>query len=163
MVREACLTIQMEPLNLLLKIPVIERFLSKINIVDSCWEWTAFVSKNGYGTFWFNGKSCRPHRFIYEYYHGMICPDLVLDHLCRNRKCVNPIHLEQVTQKENVMRGIGLAVINFKKTYCKQGHEFTEENTYVYPHGKRECRICNRINCKNRRLNLKKLIVGVVR
>ncbi len=148
-----------------LEITPIDRFLSMIKIVESgCWEWQGYVFKSGYGSFWFNDKTYRSHRFIYEYYHGSICPDLTIDHLCRNRKCCNPNHLEQVTYKENVLRSpFTQASINSRKTHCIYGHEFNESNTYVYSHGKRECRICNRTNCKKRRLNSKKLIVGVVR
>lgn len=118
--------------------PAIERFLSKISISDSgCWEWTACLVGR-YGYFW-NKKLGYSHRFIYEYYHGDISSVLELDHLCRNRKCVNPLHLEQVTHKTNMGRGM-----RAQSTHCKRGHEFTPENTYPKPTG-RECRTCKRI------------------
>ena len=111
--------------------PAIEKFLSKISVVDNgCWEWSAVKNQYGYAQFKLNDKIIYAHRFIYEYYHGVICPDLTIDHLCRNRKCVNPLHLEQVTHKENILRGVGITAINSKKTHCPQGHKYDNENTY---------------------------------
>lgn len=117
--------------------------MEKINVVESgCWEWTVSLSVKGYGSIAVYGKHLRSHRFIYEYYHGEINPELTIDHLCRNRKCVNVIHLEQVTMAENVMRGISPSAINSRKTHCKRGHLFTSDNTYRNHNGK-NCRICN--------------------
>ncbi len=125
----------------------IETILSKINVVDSgCWEWTGYVpSQLGYGHVSMNSKPHRVHRVIYEYYHGEIDQKLVLDHLCRNKKCCNPIHLEQVTQRENVLRGVGIAALCAKQTHCLRGHEFNEDNTYITPNGSRKCRLCKRL------------------
>ncbi len=136
----------------------IERFLQKINVADSgCWVWTASLGQKRYAQFGLNYKMILGHRFIYEYYHGQICPDLTIDHLCRNRKCVNPIHLEQVTQKVNVLRGIGLCAVNARKTHCPQGHEYNNENTYINQ-GYRYCKTC--LRDRNRRyMQLKKLVV----
>lgn len=137
--------------------PVIERFLSKISISNSgCWEWNGYIQENGYGQTSIKSKGVYTHRFIYEYYHDSIHPDLTIDHLCRNRKCVNPLHLEQVSHKENIMRGDTLALKNSKKTHCKRGHEFTPKNTYVNPRGSRCCMICTnylkRLTYKNNKL-----------
>ena len=126
----------------------IERFLSKIHINDSgCWELPAWKNQYGYGQFSIKNKIFKAHRFIYEYYHGAICPDLTIDHLCRNRKCCNPLHLEQVTKKENMLRGIGITALNAKKTHCIHGHEFNEENTW-YIQGGRRCKTCNYLRHK---------------
>ena len=120
----------------------IERFLSKISITKSgCWEWTGYLDKDGYGTFWSRNVTLGAHRFAFEYYYGAICPDLTINHLCRNRRCVNPEHLEQITNKENVLKGVGLTAINARKTHCMRGHEFTPENTYSYSN-QRICKIC---------------------
>lgn len=123
-------------------IPAIERFLEKISVADNgCWEWLGAKSR-GYGTLRLNNKTILAHRFIYEYYNGSICPDLTIDHLCRNRACCNPLHLEQITSRLNILRGIGIAAINFRKTHCPKGHEYTEENTYISPNKKRSCLTC---------------------
>ncbi|WP_249139118.1 DNA (cytosine-5-)-methyltransferase [Actibacterium sp. MT2.3-13A] len=84
-----------------------ERFWSKVEKTESCWDWTAALNEKGYGIFWSNDqdRSVRAHRFAYEQIDGEIPDGLELDHLCRNRKCVNPAHLEPVTGKENTRRG----------------------------------------------------------
>ncbi len=124
--------------------PAIESFLEKINVANNgCWIWLGGKNTDGYGYFYTNSKTVRCSRFIYEYYYGQICPDLVLDHLCRNRACVNPVHLEQVTIRKNILRGFGVTAINFKKTHCPQGHEYDDENTYIFKgNGSRRCKIC---------------------
>ena len=123
--------------------PAIVRFLAKINVVETgCWEWTAYLNQYGYSKFQLNGKIITAHRFIYEYYYGTICPDLTIDHLCRNRKCVNVNHLEQVTNRLNIQRGIKYNTI---KTHCKHGHKFNKTNTRIYK-GFRVCRACEKIN-----------------
>ena len=86
-----------------------KRFTDKIEIdTDSeCWNWTAAIFKGlGYGKFNFNGKTCYAHRVSYELHVGEIPSGLQIDHLCRNRKCVNPDHLEPVTHIENIRRGM---------------------------------------------------------
>lgn len=85
---------------------------------------------DGYGRFWINGKLGLAHRVAWELTYGPISPGLHLDHLCRNRSCVNPEHLEPVSHAENVLRGEGITAVNARKTHCKRGHELTEENTY---------------------------------
>jgi hypothetical protein len=120
----------------------IERFLNKINISKSgCWEWSGSKTKGGYGQFIINTKKYYTHRFIYEYYHGQICPDLQIDHLCRVRACCNPTHLEQVTQKENMLRGS-----RPNQTHCKRGHELSGNNLYTDKKKHRTCITCRQIN-----------------
>lgn len=110
-----------------------------------CWIWTASVSTPGYGQVYLSGRNRIAHRLVYELLVGPIPEGLNLDHLCRNRRCVNPAHLEPVTQRENLMRGVGtIAGQNARKTHCKHGHEFTPENTRRDAKGNRHCRACAR-------------------
>jgi len=129
----------------------LQRFWNKVRKSNNCWIWVATKNKEGYGKFWFNKKHLKAHRFAYEMFIGLIPKDLTIDHLCRNPSCVNPEHLESVTLKENILRGKGVGVINSKKTHCIHGHEFTEENTYIYSNGDRKCRTCRAIGLSNYR------------
>lgn len=117
---------------------------------NECFNWIGCLTVNGYGRFNLNGVMIRAHRLSYEIYKGEIPKGLEIDHLCRNRKCVNPEHLEVVTKQENILRG-ELGLINKSKTHCKYGHEFNEKNTYKRSHGARTCRECNRIRASKYR------------
>jgi hypothetical protein len=132
-----------------------ERFLSKWTVAESgCWEW-AKPKKNGYGYFYLDGKELCAHRVSYTTAVGPIPHGLVLDHLCENPRCINPDHLEPVTQGENVARGGFYAArdaFNAARSACKHGHEFTPENTYHHPHGFRCCRTCQRDRDTERRI-----------
>lgn len=123
-----------------------ERFWPKVDVKSraECWEWTASRSPNGYGQFSLQGKRTGAHRFAYESVNGPVSPALVLDHLCRNKGCVNPEHLEAVTHWENLRRGVGGPALNYYKTHCDSGHIFDGDNTYITKKGRRSCRICHR-------------------
>lgn len=108
-----------------------------------CWVWTGRLHL-GYGTFSAQSRHYRAHRFSYELHVGPIPDGLVLDHLCRAKHCVNPSHLEAVTQAENLRRGSSPSALNARKTHCKRGHEFTPENIIPAPNGGRHCRTCVR-------------------
>ncbi len=112
------------------------RFWRKVDASGDCWEWTG-AKGNGYGVAWLEGGLTRPHRAVYEALVGPIPAGYQLDHLCRNRACVNPAHLEPVTQQENIRRGFRIS-----KMACPQGHPYDDGNTYWYD-GRRYCRACH--------------------
>lgn len=124
----------------------LKRFTAKYTVLENgCWQWIAAMKSNGYGVFSMGGRAGRDyyaHRLAYEHYIGRIPEGMQIDHLCRNRACVNPTHLEPVTMKENLLRGQGPTGTNARKTHCKYGHPFTAENAYIRPNGTRHCRKC---------------------
>lgn len=110
-----------------------------------CWNWQGKKLPSDYGSITFAGRQWYSHRVSYELHHGPIPDGLHLDHLCRNRSCCNPAHLEAVTCKENVHRSpIAPAAINARKTHCLRGHELSGANLGVHPEGGRYCRTCAR-------------------
>src|SRR3990167_11441832 len=109
----------------------IKRFMDKIKKTDNCWIWTATKTPKGYGQFSLNGKMVRVHRVSYQLFKGDIPNGLMLDHLCRNPSCVNPDHLEAVTNKVNQLRGNTIIAKQVSTTHCPKGHEYTKENTYL--------------------------------
>lgn len=118
------------------------RFSSKIIYLPSgCHQWTGRLD-SGYGRFWCNGKTLLAHRVAWELDHGPVPAGLQLDHLCRNRGCVNPVHLEPVSLKTNVLRGAGITATNLKKTHCVRGHPLAGSSLYVTKSGHRTCRTC---------------------
>lgn len=130
------------------------RFMAFVEKADSgCWNWTGTCQKNGYSAFGIAGKTVRGHRWSYEHFVAPIPDGLEIDHLCRNRKCVNPSHLEPVTRKENSRRAM--------RSHCVNGHEFTPENIYMHS-GRRYCRTCRRIRVREyqRRKNAQSKEVG---
>lgn len=125
-----------------------ERFWAKVDKTDTCWLWTATVTKGGYGMFYFNGHHVYAHRFAYEWFVGPIPAGLQIDHVrsrgCRHRHCVNPAHLEAVTQRENLLRGDTISARAAAATHCPQGHPYSGDNLQVRKTGKRNCRECHR-------------------
>lgn len=131
------------------KRPIIDRFLEKIAVqVSGCWDWTGSISTNGYGFLWDGKNNVRAHRFAYEYFTNFLIPiNMEIDHLCRNHQCVNPDHLEVVSHRENVLRGINPTLLGNRRrsiTHCLRGHLYVEESTYIDSGGYRACKICKR-------------------
>jgi hypothetical protein len=135
------------------------RLLSKVEWSHplGCWVYTGGISPNGYGRFWLNGKTVSPHRMAYIKWIGPIPGGYVIDHLCRTPSCLNPWHLEAVTQSVNVIRGNstneGGAAYHRNKTHCPQGHEYNAENTSIVTRRsgtERRCKACSRERWRKR-------------
>ena len=114
---------------------------------DNCVIFKGTLSRTGYGVVRVGIKSNYSfvHRLTHEIFNDHIPKDMVIDHLCRNRNCINPKHLRSVTQAQNTLENsMGPAALNKRKTHCKNAHEFTDKNTRVYKNH-RHCRECHRL------------------
>ena len=117
------------------------RFLAKVEKAEACWLWLGARTSSGYGNFWTRATgNIVAHRYAYESLVGPVPADMMLDHLCRVRHCVNPAHLEPVTNRENLRRGVqGFAFTG----RCRRGHDTTAPGAIrTKPDGRRECRTC---------------------
>ena len=115
---------------------------SIVDFPTQCWTYRACPEKDGYCRIGMNGKRYSIHRASYSYFKGQIPYGKEIDHLCRNRKCFNPSHLEAITHRTNVLRGIGLSAINAKKTFCPKGHLYIGYNIKMTRNQERICRTC---------------------
>ena len=130
-----------------------ERFWSRVNKTETCWEWTGGFMVGGYGQFWLKSqnRSIGAHRFAWEEANGPLPAGLFVCHRCDNRKCVRPAHLFAGTPLDNTrdMLAKGRQKKPLGLTHCKHGHEYTPENTYEYKSGRR-CRTCELARCKRK-------------
>jgi hypothetical protein len=123
-----------------LAVPFEDRIAARTVLTETgCWEWTGNRYRNGYAGLFWQGKTRLAHRLTYEHFVGPIDEGLVIDHLCCNKACVNPAHLEPVTPRENTRRAM--------RSHCVNGHPFSDENTWMHK-GKRYCRTCRYLRNK---------------
>ena len=129
----------------------LERFDANTDADGDCIVWTGGTNSNGYGRLTVNGRRMLAHRYAWERENGPVPDGLELDHLCRNRPCVNLAHLEPVTHRENVLRGEAPCAQVVRTDVCKRGHAYDDENTHLGPDGKRYCRKCRALRARRYR------------
>lgn len=127
---------------------------TRLNAETGCWNWTGNHSTAGYGRICINEAWQLAHRMMYAQIKGPIPAGLGLDHLCRNRQCLNPSHLEPVTQTENHRRG-NAGHHNGQKTKCKHGHPLSGPNVWISIDGRRYCTTCDRLRRRAKAAKLK--------
>ena|SRR3990172_4780002 len=139
------------------KIDLHQRFFEKVIVTNTCWLWKAYKNKYGYGCLSYLGKNTGAHVVAYILFRGHIPEGLQIDHLCRVKHCVNPEHLEVVTLKENINRGIRHKK---SKVFCNQGHYLSDSDVYHVRKQnnkiKRYCKLCVK-SCKQKKLNKSKI------
>ena len=124
----------------------VRRFYLFVLPARGCWEWRGARLSNGYCVFWFQGKNVKAHRWAYEHCVAPIAKGMTIDHLCRNRACVNVLHMEVTTMRENLARGTSPSARMALRGGCSRGHLFSLDNTWYSSSGWRICKTCNRDN-----------------
>lgn len=126
-----------------------ERIKARVEIDGAgCWQWRRKRDREGYGHIKLHGRDLLAHRASYEAFVGVIPAGLTLDHLCRQTGCVNPAHLEPVTNRENILRGNGVTAQAARKTHCPAGHPYDDANTWRGRRGERHCKTCRRLSSR---------------
>lgn len=123
---------------------LLRQFWVRVDKTDACWSWLGDRTPYGYGRFSFRGRAVAAHRFAYELLRGPIPDGLVIDHLCRVKHCVNPAHLEPVTQRENVLRGESIPAQYARRTHCERCGTQLEALPGAPARRQRHCPQCKR-------------------
>lgn len=125
-------------------------FWRRVEKRSGCWKWKGFVHTTGYGVIGFSEpRQYRAHRISYTLANGQIPRGLTIDHLCRNRWCVNPKHLEAVTNRENILRGNSPTAANAIRRRCVRGHSLSGDTIRLY-RGRRVCLLCEQAHNRNK-------------
>lgn len=142
----------------------IQRFSAKFvaNGYNDCWIWTGAVESQGYGRFCLHGKTIYAHRASFILHNSVIPDGMQIDHLCRNRRCVNPSHLEIVTQKENILRGESPTAKHARQAVCIRGHELSGKNLRIAPNGARKCKTCHNSESKRSYMKKKSVLLALL-
>lgn len=132
------------------------KYWEKVNKTSGCWKWGAWSNGKGYGLVRINGKSYLAHRISYEIAYGEIPKGLVIDHICNNTKCVNPSHLQAITQQQNILRSTKhISKERASKKQCIRGHNLFGDNLYIRKDRRRACKLCKSLaSYKSRKASL---------
>ncbi|PXH62351.1 HNH endonuclease signature motif containing protein [Klebsiella variicola] len=127
------------------------RLLSKVekDLETGCWIFTGSRLPSGYGILWNGARPTGAHRISFQLYKGEIPAGKEIDHICNNRSCVNPAHLQAISHKENIHKSSTLMGVNARKSHCKRGHPLNGENLHITPLGARQCKECMRMHARN--------------
>jgi len=136
------------------------RFQTKVvEVASGCWLWTGATNNHGYGQIRVDGQARYVHRLAYETFVAPIPNGFQIDHVCRNRRCVNPAHLEAVTQRVNILRGESPHARHARATHCVHGHPLSGKNLYVRPDGRgRHCKRCFLLRGRERALRRRQAV-----
>ena len=132
-----------------------ERIMARSVKQGECLVWTGSTQPTGYGQAWNGNRPEQTHRIVYRHVHGEIPSGLEIDHICKNRTCVNPDHLRAVTHRENMMNSDTVMRENADKVFCKRGHELSGSNLRIDRKGGRICRKCIALHASNARARRK--------
>jgi hypothetical protein len=144
----------------MMRLTLAERIEKYVVRAPGCWTWAASHKPSGYAQIWGKGTMLFVHRWMYEQVHGAIPEGFQIDHLCRNRGCINPDHLEAVTARINILRSDAPGAKAVRTGFCKRGHPFSGDNVYVRPSsGTRRCKKCHALD-RMKRYREKRQCVG---